>query len=132
MPDLSRRTASPEEIEGLTNYQQKVFWTLPTRDEAHARGGSMSPRVVALKIYGGNTNLSHRKLLAIEQALKVLLEKRLAFRGNVSTWFRVPVEEQAWDRKHGDGPATGDATDPSTGEVRKPSYHMPGERNASM
>ena len=88
----------------------------------------MSGRVVACLIYGGNTRISYRKILAVERVLrKVLLKKRLAFMGNLGAWYRVPVEEQAWDRRHGDKPVTGDATDPSTGEIRKPSYHMPGE-----
>ncbi len=33
-------------------------------------------------------------------------------------------EEQSWSDRHGDAPPTGDATNPATGEVRKPKYGL--------
>lgn len=85
---ISLRTAHQDELNGLTDYQRKVFWTLHTREDAI----NMSARTVACLVYGGNMNISYRKIMAVEKVLKILLDKRLVFRGNVATWFRVPVE----------------------------------------
>jgi hypothetical protein len=80
---------SIERIEALTYLQQQVFWLLPTR--YGGKPGNMSQRVIAIRFYNVRKP-TPRQMNNTLRVLKSLLAEGLAFRGNVTTWYRASVE----------------------------------------